>query len=96
MKLFKVDNNFTGCSLQSYLVIAATKNDAVEMAGLKLRDYALNNCFTINKKMYQNVGITIKNIFEHIDKPSYSSHFKAKCLSEDTSLEQAIKFRWEI
>lgn len=91
MKLFRVDNNFASYVLNSYLVTAVTEQDAIEMAGSRLRDYALDTHFTINEKMYRHVGITIRNIFEHIDQPSYLSHFTAKCLSEDITIKQIIK-----
>ncbi|WP_339304250.1 hypothetical protein NST33_17680 [Paenibacillus sp. FSL L8-0435] len=91
MKLYRVDNTFTGYGLNSYLVSAATEQEAIKMAGLRLKEYALNNNFAINETMYKHVGIPVRRIHEHIDTPSYLSHFTAKCLSEDIALEQVIK-----
>ncbi|MEJ3719293.1 hypothetical protein WGM54_14835 [Paenibacillus polymyxa] len=91
MKLFRVDNKYSSYGLNSYLVIAKTEQEAIEMAGTKLKEYALDTNFTINELAYRQVGIPINNIFEHMDHDSYLSHFTAKCLSEDITHKQTIR-----
>ncbi|MDP9675376.1 hypothetical protein J2W97_001359 [Paenibacillus jamilae] len=91
MKLFRVDNKYTSYGLNSYLVIAKTEQEAIEMAGAKLRKYALDTNFTINELAYRQVGIQINNIFEHIGQASYLSYFTATCLTEDVAHKQTIK-----
>ncbi|OZB98162.1 hypothetical protein [Paenibacillus sp. XY044] len=94
MKLFRVKNKFSGYGLVTYVVYAKDESEAINLAGEKLREYALKTNYNVNEAAYAQVGIKVNNIFELIDTEDYHTYFSAKCLSEDIEEEQIVEMHY--
>ncbi|WP_431785943.1 hypothetical protein [Paenibacillus lactis] len=94
MKLYKVTNNFAAYRLREYLVYGASEEEAVRLAGDKLKEYAFGTNFKVDRKMYDQVGLQINDIFKLMNDPDYYTYFKATCLAEDIEEDRVVELTW--
>lgn len=94
MKLFRVKNKFSGYGLVTYVVYAKDESEAIDLAGKKLREYALKTKYKVNEEAYVHVGVKVNNIFELIDTEDYHTYFAAKCLSDGIEEERIVEMHY--
>lgn len=91
LKLYKVKNNFAGYGLREYLVYGASEEEAVSLAGDKLRQYALDTNYKIDRTMHDYLGLKVNNIFELMNESNYYTYFRTTCLSDDIEEDRVVE-----